>query len=225
MKVALPASLDSNDSSYSSIAYAKKTTAPSSLSLQVDITMANENLEVTAAEAAAQKLEQNALPIWHMQSTIGTEKFSGLMDSTRIKTEESTNVNTTISESHYDKQENISDVSLNLNANLADIAEDDIAAYYNSLSNVRTVDEDEDEEEDEDEDEDEDEVFKTLNAEFQIRENINPFSSKRASTDSDGNQDQDIKRIKEDNDNSQAIGVLEHEIAEDDEDDDEFEDI
>ncbi|KAK9473424.1 TFIIE alpha subunit-domain-containing protein [Dipodascopsis tothii] len=202
LKTAVPTSIDGSDTGYSTIAYAKKGPNTASMSLQVDITSGSENSEAAAAAAAAAaaKLEQNQLPIWHLQSTIGGDKPGSALDATTIKAEDSALARASAPPASH--QENVPVLKMPDE----DLAEDDIAAYYNSLTMHAAADEEE-EDDDDDDDEFEDVVVGDTPA---------PAAKRSASASDD---EPGAKRARDDSASQPA------DDDDDDDDEDEFQDI
>lgn len=124
----------------------------STTALHVNITSDKERAEMEqqARDEKARLAEQNALPAWHVQSTVG-KVFNAGTDSTVLAAEETSAATT------EEEKPTITETA----ETESKPDEDAVAAYYRQLEMQRAREEDdeeEDEEEDEDDDDDDDEA-------------------------------------------------------------------
>ncbi|CAI5757413.1 unnamed protein product [Candida verbasci] len=126
--------------------------AKSQATLHVSITANDENLEreLEEKERKRQKLEQNALPSWHSNSTVG--HILNKDESEDIKEEN----NDVIDEEP--KKLSISNASNNTDLKDKE-AQDALAAYYAQLAEQQNEEEDDEEEEEEDDDDEFDDII------------------------------------------------------------------
>lgn len=137
-------------------------------SLTVNITSDQESAEMEqrAKDEKARMAEENALPAWHVESTVGKTLNDKTADEEqKVKKEEEEDT----SQAEEDKQQNVTTASTDENTN-NDTAEDKaneeaLAAYYATLAKQQEEEEEEEEDDDEEEEEDDDGEFEDVDME------------------------------------------------------------
>ncbi|KAK9457045.1 TFIIE alpha subunit-domain-containing protein [Dipodascopsis uninucleata] len=163
LKQAVPTNIESRDNSNGTIPYAQRGNNRTSLSLQVDLTSGEPSNPENSSSKISDTALKNALPIWHLESTIGGGNSNGNKEEveapsapskpiseTSVKQQEA--AKNTVTEQEVDKA-----IADSQTAEFNADAEDVIAAYYNSLNaqqDAEDFDEDDDEEEEEEEEND-----------------------------------------------------------------------
>ncbi|KAK9476725.1 TFIIE alpha subunit-domain-containing protein, partial [Lipomyces japonicus] len=136
--------------------FASKDVNQSALSIEFDLTSGDDEsgtaakaaAKAAAAKAAKEQAEKNALPIWHLESTVGQEtgKEADEQRASEFKKSKANAVATPVT---------ATTVTATTDTVLDAAAEDVIAAYYNSLNAQKDEEEDDDDDEEEEEDDDE----------------------------------------------------------------------